>query len=255
MGISGKLFAYCLLSVFWLSSLQGVRSCGCRHRLAWVVRSPRFASRFRLIDFRLKKKGEKQKQSMPVSWASFLRFHQSEGAYLPLYISHLRFSFLASKRSVWTGLLLCKNRLPVRIQQEYVARETQKITLRPSALPPLHQTACRTMQDVSLRDHRGAACVRYLVYLVYIITSSPNVRNVCILICVTIDPYILGQNGMTQWRDVIMATRNPGSTTIPASALTAPRQRGSGGAFDRYRRRTAVVLHGLDLPEAEQCRK
>ena len=33
-GISGMLFAYCLLSVFWLSSLRGVRICGLRRGLA-----------------------------------------------------------------------------------------------------------------------------------------------------------------------------------------------------------------------------
>ena len=35
------MFLYCLLSVFWLSSLRGFRSCGCDHGLsllAWAVR-------------------------------------------------------------------------------------------------------------------------------------------------------------------------------------------------------------------------
>ena len=50
--ISGMLFVCCLLSVVWLSSLRGIRSCGGRHGLdSRLGQLGLFVFRFLLLGF------------------------------------------------------------------------------------------------------------------------------------------------------------------------------------------------------------
>ena len=54
-GTGGVLIVYSLLSVFWLSILPGVRSCGCRQKgLAFPLGL--FVDSFRFLDYQKKKK-------------------------------------------------------------------------------------------------------------------------------------------------------------------------------------------------------
>ena len=67
-GISGMLFVYFLLSVLWLSSLRGVRSCGDRHGLgSRLGLLGLFVTRFCFI-----KKMIKQKQKAKTSPAGLV---------------------------------------------------------------------------------------------------------------------------------------------------------------------------------------
>ena len=53
-GISGMLFVCFLLSVVWMSSLRGIRSCGGRHYvsvLAWACLGCSFLGLFLLLGF------------------------------------------------------------------------------------------------------------------------------------------------------------------------------------------------------------
>ena len=85
-GISGMLFVCFLLSVLWLSSLRGIRSCGGRHGLGFRLGLlGLFVFRFLLLGFKKKLKNVSCEYNRLNGWNSTLQ--------AALYIRRIRLGF------------------------------------------------------------------------------------------------------------------------------------------------------------------